>query len=96
MKAYDDLASSVKCSTTWRLGKVRSDDCAPLREERAAAKVDCVVLERLPINHQDVAFGGFHPLVDPEAAEALGLRNDGVEAVLNGFVEFGLPCLVEW
>src|SRR5204862_96604 len=46
-----------------RLSEVRADDGAPLREERAAAERHGVVLERVPVDHQDVALGRLHALV---------------------------------
>ena len=55
--AHPCSATSSKCSTTGGFAKYGADDRAPLREQRAAAEIDGVVLQRLPVDREDVALG---------------------------------------
>src|SRR5690606_40819136 len=64
-----------------RRGEVRADDGAPLGEQRAAAEVQGVVLQRLPEDLQDVALGVLDAAVDRGALEAARAADDGGEAL---------------
>jgi 2-polyprenyl-6-methoxyphenol hydroxylase-like FAD-dependent oxidoreductase len=73
-----------------RLREERSDDLAPGREQRAAAEIDGVVLQRLPVDRQDVALGRLDALVHLGVDEALGLRDHRGDAAPDGRFEFGV------
>src|SRR5882672_2506338 len=69
------LADQLEVFHHRRHREVGADDGAPLREQRATAEVDGVVIERVPEDLQDVALGRLDALVDLVAAKALGLAD---------------------
>ena len=66
------------------------DDASPLGKRIGTTKIDGVVLECLPENHQRITLRGFDTLVDLVAAEALGGADHVFHASLDGGVKLGL------
>jgi hypothetical protein len=77
------------------LGKKRPNDGAPFGEQRAVAEIDCVVLERLPIDHQKVAAGRFNAALHARIVKTLGAAHNGNDPVLDGLLEFSLAIRID-
>ncbi len=66
------------------------DDTAPLGECIRAAKINRVVFQRVPENHQHIALGRLDAFIDFVAAETFGGADDVPDAMDDGSVEFSL------
>jgi hypothetical protein len=89
------LGQQIEMFDDRRHGKVRADDAAPFSESGGLTKINRMVFQGFPKNHQDISLGRFNSLVDLEAFETFGFSDHFSDAALNGAIEFSLSARLD-